>query len=84
MKTYISIIESEKVQRMWGRRIVENIYIIKKNVPELIGSIEYNTSAYKWRPSVVMNEIANIWDIPNKYKHLYYEAGVKGFKIINL
>lgn len=84
MKTYISTIYSEKVQRMGGRKIVRNIYRVKNNTPVYVWEVEFNTASYKWDESVVMNELARIGEIPKRYTDLYYLYKNETFNIITL
>ena len=69
MKQFIFTIAESKWSRASGSsKVTANIYQIKKNKPEQVGSVEWNTGSFKGETSAVMNKLAELGKIPKTYK----------------
>ena len=57
---------------MAGFKVRANIYEIKKNQPELVDMVEWNTQSFKGEQSAVMNHLGRTGILPKKYADKYY------------
>lgn len=68
MKNYIFNIYDSKVNRIYGGYLQHaKIYRLKKNVPYLIGTVEWQTASYRGAVSEVFNKLMELGEIPKKF-----------------
>ena len=86
MKTFI--ITNTKKSIKYGWRISINIYRVKNNYPEFLGSTEHNSGSYRGNHPEVCNWLVENKYLPKKARtengYVNYDEHGKSFKIIEL
>lgn len=68
MKHYIFNIYDSKVNKIYGGCLQRaKIYRLKRNIPYLIGTVEWQTASYRGAVSEVFNKLMELGEIPKKF-----------------
>lgn len=86
MKTFIYTTK-EKDQK-YGVKYIVNMYQLKKNVPEFIGTIDYQSGGYRGHDSEVMRFIVQNKHLPknclDKSGYLNYDKRGETFQLFSI
>lgn len=63
-KTFMSILKSERASKYGGCETVLRVYRIKRNKPEFITDVRYNTASYRGRDHETIGALVELGHLP--------------------